>query len=174
MRTRIINSYENVKYEDKNQNKKDYDKSKENEEEIKDCEIFINDKKINFSYYYKFPRAGNYIIKYKFKRLLKITNFMFADCNSLIALNLSNFNTQNVTNMSNMFYKCNSLTSLDLSNFNTQNVINMSCMFYYCNSLKSLDLSNFNTQNVTDMSYMFSNCNSLIFKIIKIINNNII
>ena len=37
---RIINSYEN---EDKN--KKDYDKSKENEEEIKDCEIFINEKK---------------------------------------------------------------------------------------------------------------------------------
>ena len=41
LKTRIINSYENVKYEDKN--KKDYDKSKENEEEIKDCEIFIND-----------------------------------------------------------------------------------------------------------------------------------
>ena len=48
---------------------------------------------------------------------------MFADCNSLISINLSNFNTQNVTNMSNMFYKCKSLTSLDLSNFNTQNVI---------------------------------------------------
>ena len=84
--TRIINSYENIKNEDKN--KKDYDKNKENEEEIKDCEIFINDKKINFTYYYKFPNAGNYIIKYKFKRLLKITNFMFADCNSLITLNL--------------------------------------------------------------------------------------
>ena len=82
--TRIINSYENIKYE----NKKDYDKSKENEEEIKDCEIFINDKKINFTYYYKFSNAGNYIIKYKFKRLLKITNFMFADCNSLTKLNL--------------------------------------------------------------------------------------
>ena len=65
--TRIINSYENVKYEDKN----NYDKSKENEEEIKDSEIFINDKKINFTHYYKFPNAGKYIIKYKFKRLLK-------------------------------------------------------------------------------------------------------
>ena len=92
--TRIINSYENVKYEDKNKN--NYDKSKENEEEIKDCEIFINDKKINFTYYYKFPSPGKYIIKYKFKRLLKITNFIFSDCNSLITLNLSNFNTQNL------------------------------------------------------------------------------
>ena len=41
--TRIINSYENV-----NKNKKDYDKSKENEEDIKESEIFINDKKIKF------------------------------------------------------------------------------------------------------------------------------
>ena len=41
--------------------------------------------------------------------------------------------------------------SLDLSNFNTQNVTNMVGMFYSCESLKSLDLSNFNTQNVTDM-----------------------
>ena len=31
------------------------------------------------------------IIKYKFKRLLKITNFMFADCNSLITLNFFNY-----------------------------------------------------------------------------------
>ena len=82
LRTRIINSYENVKYEDKN--KKDYDKSKENEKEIKKCEIYINTHKINFTYFYNFPKAGNYIIKYKYKRLLKITNYMFADCNYYI------------------------------------------------------------------------------------------
>ena len=47
---------------------------------------------------------------------------------------LSNFNTQNVTNMSYMFYYCNSLAKINISNFNTQNVTNMSHMFYYCNS----------------------------------------
>ena len=51
-------------------------------------------------------------------------------------LNLSNFNTQNVINMSYMFYNCNSLTKLDLSNFNAQNVINMSFIFADCYSLK--------------------------------------
>ena len=35
-----------------------------------------------------------------------------------------------------MFYECNSLTNLNLSNFNTQNVTNMSWMFDNCNSLK--------------------------------------
>ena len=61
---------------------------------------------------------------------------MFWECNSLLSFDLSNFNTQNVTDMSFMFNDCNSLISLDLSNFNTQNVIDMGCMFDGCNSLK--------------------------------------
>ena len=58
-----------------------------------------------------------------------------------------------------MFYWCSSLTSLNLSNFNTNNVTNMNHMFQYCSSLTSLNLSNFNTNNVTDMSWMFSGIN---------------
>ena len=50
---------------------------------------------------------------------------MFYNCNSLSSLNLSNFNTQNVTNMQYMLSDCISLTSLNLSNFNNQNVTNM-------------------------------------------------
>ena len=53
--------------------------------------------------------------------------------------------------MRKMFCSCYSLTKLDLSNFNTQNVTDMDYMFYNCSSLTKLDLSNFNTQNVTDM-----------------------
>ena len=60
---------------------------------------------------------------------------MFGYCYRLINLNLSNFNTQNVTNMSYMFFGCNSLTNLNLSNFYTQNVTNMSGMFSNCVSL---------------------------------------
>ena len=41
---------------------------------------------------------------------------MFSGCNSLTNIDLSNFNTQNVTNMSYMFYKCSSLTNINLSN----------------------------------------------------------
>ena len=38
--------------------------------------------------------------------------------------------------MRRMFYECNSLISLDLSNFNNQNVTNMYNIFYDCNSIK--------------------------------------
>ena len=106
LKLRIINSYENAKEEE------NYLIGKENEEEIKLCEIFINDKKIDFSCYYYFKSKGKYKIKYIFKNLIKSTNYMFYKCNSLISLDLSNFNTQNVNNMKFMFFICRSLISL--------------------------------------------------------------
>ena len=38
---------------------------------------------------------------------------MFSNCSLLKELNLSNFNTNKVTNMSYMFYNCISLTELN-------------------------------------------------------------
>ena len=58
--------------------------------------------------------------------------------------------------MAGMFNECNNLKELNLSNFNTNNVTNMRLMFQLCNNLNELNLSNFTTNNVTDMSYMFN------------------
>ena len=86
---------------------------------------------------------------------------MFQECSHLSSLDLSSFDTANVTNMYGMFGGCSSLPSLDLSNFNTANVTNMSSMFMYCSSLSSLNLSSFNTAKVTWMCSMFAGCSSL-------------
>ena len=86
---------------------------------------------------------------------------MFNGCYFLEELDLSNFNTNNVTNMSGMFKGCQQLKELNISNFNTNNITNMSSMFKGCHSLEGLDLSNFNTNNVTNMKEMFYNCLSL-------------
>ena len=69
-------------------------------------------------------------------------------------LDLSNFDTNNVTNMNSMFESAK-VTTLDLSNFNTSNVTSMYGMFYNIQAT-TLDLSNFDTSKVTDMSNMFS------------------
>ena len=61
--------------------------------------------------------------------------------------------------MSYIFYDSSSLTSLNLSNFNNNNVKDMSRMFSDCSSLISLNLSNFNTFNVKYMGNMFNNLN---------------
>ena len=52
---RIINSFENIKREHANLESEKIE-VKENIEEIKDCEIYINDKKIDFTYYYTFNK----------------------------------------------------------------------------------------------------------------------
>ena len=81
----------------------------------------------------------------------------FYQCSNLTSIDLTNVNTSKVTDMYMMFKECTNLTSLDVSNFDTSNVTNMSSMFSYCTNLTSLDVSNFNTGKVTDMASMFSN-----------------
>ena len=156
---RILNSYEEIlRFNGKN----NLEESLKNEEEIKECEIRINDELIKFKYFHTFKNEGDYTIEYTFKNLLTKTDYMFFECSSLINIDLSNFSTQNVTNMYSMFNGCSSLINIDLSNFNTQNVTNMSCMFKNCSSLINIDLSNFNTQNVIYIDSMFNGCSSLI------------
>lgn len=84
--------------------------------------------------------------------------YMFKNCPKLTNINFSSFDTSNVIDMCSMFKDCSSLKTIDLSGFNTNNVENVRDMFYGCESLKSLDLSNFDTQSVEDMSKMFSGC----------------
>lgn len=86
---------------------------------------------------------------------------MLSGCSALKYINLSGLNTQNVTYMGNMFNKCSKLTSLDLSHFNTQSVTGMSNMFNECSRLKELNLSGFSTNNVSDMTQMFCLCNAM-------------
>ena len=74
---------------------------------------------------------------------------------NILDLDLSNFDTSNVTNMRSMFNGMSNLTTLNLSNFNTSQVTNMSLMFRGVSNLTSLNLSNFDTSKVTNMSFMF-------------------
>jgi len=69
-----------------------------------------------------------------------------------------------------MFYKYSSLKNINLSNFDTNNVINMSEMFYECSSLTNINLSNFNTNKVSDVGFMFRGCKKI--KKDKIITKN--
>ena len=88
---------------------------------------------------------------------------MFYGCTSLVSLNLDNFKTSSVTNMGSMFYLCRKLTSLNLNSFDTSSVTNMGHLFSSCNSLASLNLESFDTSSVETMIVMFSNCTSLKF-----------
>ena len=88
------------------------------------------------------------------KAVVSYSNMFNIYTNQAKKLDLSNFNTSNVTDMSYMFYESQA-TTLDLSSFDTSNVTDMSNMFLG-SWATTLDLSSFDTSNVTDMSYMFA------------------
>ena len=80
---------------------------------------------------------------------------MFKDCSSLVNINLTKFNTNNVINIEGIFMGCTKLMSVDLKNFNTSNVKNVNKMFYGCNNLKKFDISSFrnNTWTLNDQLF---------------------
>ena len=83
-----------------------------------------------------------------------VTNMVWMFSNSqATTIDVSNFDTSNVTNMAQMFFNSQA-TTLDVSNFDTANVTNMSNMFYNSQAT-TIDVSNFDTSKVTNMNGMF-------------------
>ena len=124
-------------------------------------DIFINGEKIKFDFKYNNNESGEIKVKFKFNKKLADMSFIFYNCSSLKSIDLSSFDTNNVTNMSGFLANCSSLESIKLKSFNTNNVINMRNMFSWCSSLESIDLTSFNTNKVINMSRMFNNCAAL-------------
>lgn len=87
-------------------------------------------------------------------------------------ININNFNTSNVTDMSDMFANSDVKVINGLESFDTSNVTNMSSMFFN-SKVNVLDLSNFNTSMVTDMSSMFYNSFSELIDVSKFNTNKV-
>ena len=93
---------------------------------------------------------------------LTTTYAMFQFCTEIEKIDLSGFDTSNVTNMSYMFNKCKKLKEIKgLNSFITKNVKDMARMFNECSELENLVLTSFETPNVTNFSSMFNKCNNL-------------
>ena len=101
------------------------------------------------------------IITMKFNNLLTKCNLMFYNLDNIKSIDLSKFDSSEVTEMVGMFYGCTSLISINLDNFKTSSVTNMGSMFYLCKKLPSLNLNSFDTSSVSNMALLFSCCNSL-------------
>ena len=80
---------------------------------------------------------------------------MFNYCSNLTTLDISNFDTRNVTNMYAMFNKCSNLTTLNLSNFETNKLQNTSGMFNENSKLTNINLSKATFNAVTQYDGMF-------------------
>ena len=87
-------------------------------------------------------------------------SFMFVN-SGLEEIDITTFNTLNVTTMRSMFAGMKNLKSVNLSNLNNLNLINMYGMFEADTNLEFVDFTNFTTSKVTNMGYMFYGNNKL-------------
>ena len=106
-----------------------------------------------------------------------IRNLDLSDWNFEVATNMSNFlynasalktltlpdnmTLSHVTSINSCFIQCSSLREIDTSKWTLANVTNMGSCFSGCGSLQSLDTSKWTLANVTDMYQCFSQCSSL-------------
>ena len=90
-------------------------------------------------------------------------NYMFCGCYSLSQImNLNKWNTMNLKYANYMFTDCQALTSLDLSAWDTTNLREIGAMFSYCKKLTSIDFTGWNTLKIRDMWNTFYSCLSLV------------
>ncbi len=90
-------------------------------------------------------------------------NAMFSGCAALETLDLSNWNTPQVTQIAGMFYGAAKLKSLDLSRLDTSSVTNFSNMFNGCSALETILISSkWDTANAIKSTNMFAGCTSLV------------
>ena len=90
----------------------------------------------------------------------------FLNLRNVTSLDVSNWDTSNVTDMDHLFQVYPrggppELEKLDISNWDTGNVVSMSEMFHGQSVLKELDVSNWDISNVVHIRSMFSNVSSV-------------
>ena len=125
----------------------------------------VTDKVIDISYMFNkcyYLKKLHFPLSFNTKKVEKM-NFMFHGCQKLSEIKFSSsFITNNVKTVKSMFKKCVNLKSIDLTNFTSENLLDMSYMFHECTKLEKILLNKeFKTNKVTNMAYLFSDCNNL-------------
>ena len=109
-------------------------------------------------------KESDSVIKLKWNNnnnIIESTKGMFNNCEDITEIDMRQFDTSLVTDMSYMFSLCISLSSLNVENLNTEKVETFENMFYNCKSLTSLNLESFSNPSATSLYRMFYGCENL-------------
>lgn len=88
-------------------------------------------------------------------------NSMFS-YSGITDIDLSKWDTSNISNLSNLLFNCTKLKQIDLHTWNTKSVSTCYWLFRGCSSLEFINIDGWNTCNVYDMDRMFGECPKLI------------
>ena len=117
----------------------------------KKIDILINNKKVDFSYDYKFSKIGNYNISFLFYDNLNMDN-IFKDISSLIEIDMISNKNLKIISMKNSFENCINLLSFDISGFNINEVKSIHKLFYKTKYLENINLDIFEKNNIEDIT----------------------
>ena len=89
--------------------------------------------------------------------------YMFSRCKNLKnIIGIENLDVLKLKRANFMFDSCENLVELDLTNWNPISLQNAWSMFYRCSNLKIIkNIENWQLTNINDVSYMFYNCAKL-------------
>ena len=89
--------------------------------------------------------------------------YMFSRCKNLKnIIGIENLDVLKLKRANFMFDSCENLVELDLTNWNPISLENAWSMFYRCSNLKIIkNIENWQLPNINDVSYMFYNCAKL-------------
>ena len=89
--------------------------------------------------------------------------YMFSRCKNLKnIIGIENLDVSKLKRANFMFDSCENLVELDLTNWNPISLQNAWSMFYRCSILKFIkNIENWQLPNINDVSYMFYNCTKL-------------
>ncbi len=83
------------------------------------------------------------------------------DSSAISTMDITTFDMSSVTTIWGMFGECGLLQSVNMSGIDTTNIERASAIFTACESLTSVNLTGCTFENATDMSYMFQYCKAL-------------
>ena len=89
--------------------------------------------------------------------------YMFSQCSKLKKIiGIENLDVSKLENANNMFFCCKKLVELDLTKWNPVSLQYTRQMFYECSNLKIIkNIENWQLPNIKDVSYMFCDCAKL-------------
>ena len=126
--------------------------------------IYIGDKKIDFTKRYNFNSDDPKTVRFEIISEDFSMENMFKNVQNLSTIEFSSINSGKITSLESTFENCVSLLKINFEpGWDTSELISMKKTFASCKSLNEVDFGNLNLSNVKDMSHMFKDSNLLYF-----------
>ena len=124
-------------------------------------EIYINNSSVPSAKQVNLIEEGENTIKLKWNSKLTSCNNMFNQCNNLLSIDISHFDSSKINGVEYMFNNCEKVKFINLTNFNPPYVNTLWDFIHNCKALTSIDMTNCNIPSAS-YRYAFITSSSLI------------